>query len=128
MDVIVEGGGAVPFREVKISPHMDVAGKIFLFLGDFAQFSQKKMVAWLDKRGGRITKKLHRKVSIAICGENVPQSVSDRLLRLEIERWDEFDTLNYVAMYYLKSDVTSFPKWARIGTKCVVFNHEKWDS
>jgi len=98
------GGGAVPFREVKMSPHMDVAGKTFLLLGDFTQFSQRKVVAWLEKRGGRITKKMQRKVSIAICAGNVPQSVSDRLVRLEIERWDEFDTLNYVAMYYLKSD------------------------
>lgn len=98
------GGAVIPYREVTITPVMDISGKVFIFLGDFAKFSQKKVRHWLERRGGRITKKVHRKVAAAICGENVPQEVSDRLQRLQIECWDEDDTLNFIAMYYLKSD------------------------
>jgi len=93
-----------PFREVKIVPGMRVAGSQFVFLGIFSQFSKSKAHMWIERRGGRVLDQVSRNVSVAICGDSVPQNILSRLNRLNIEIWDEEDILNFIAMHYLKSD------------------------
>jgi len=94
----------LPFREIKITPRINLKGKFMIFLGEFSSFSERKTSTWFKRKGAKILSRLMKKTSVAILGSNIPEEHLERIEKHNIETWDEEDVLIFIATYYLKSD------------------------